>query len=65
MFWVSGRMTSNTALSEPLHFLGKVKLKQYRNYIPCLKVMMKNKHEADVVPKTSLRLSLEWCYRML
>ena len=50
MFWVSGRMTLNTAVLEPLHSLGKVKLKQYRNYIPCLKVMMKNKHEAKPLP---------------
>lgn len=54
MFWVSGKITLNIVLLEPLHSLGKVKLKQYRNYIPCLKVIMKNKHEADDVPQTSL-----------
>lgn len=47
-------MALDIALLEPLHSSGKVKLNQYRNYIPCLKVMMKNKHEADVVTKTSL-----------
>lgn len=46
MFWVSGRMTLNTALLEPLYSLGKGELKQCRNYIPCFKLMMKNKHEA-------------------
>lgn len=36
-------MTFNTALLEPLYSLGKVKLKQCRNSIPCFKMMMKNK----------------------
>lgn len=43
-------MTLNTVLLEPFYSLGKVKLQQCRNYIPCFRLRMKNKKTLSPKP---------------